>query len=133
MNLTDEMYREEILELYKNPGNYGSIRNADISYRDYNPVCGDEMEVFVKLGDGKVKDAKFSGKGCAISRAAASKLTGLIKGKKLPEIKRVSSDDMMKLLGIKVSHLRMKCALLALKALQKGMLLYEGRLAKGRG
>ena len=133
MDLAEDMYQEEILELYRSPNNFGSIKNAEIAYKDYNPVCGDEVEIFVKL-DGDVVDCvKFNGRGCAISQASASKLTDFIKGKNLVHLKKISSNDVLKLLPIKVSYLRIKCALLAFKALQKGMLMYQGRLAEASG
>jgi nitrogen fixation protein NifU and related proteins len=130
MNLADEMYQEEILELYRAPHNHGSIKNAGIHYRDYNPVCGDEIDLFIKEDKGTIADAKFTGRGCAISQAAASKLTDFMKGKKLSQISKTSNEKMLELLGAKVSHLRIKCALLALKAAQKGILISKGRKAR---
>jgi nitrogen fixation protein NifU and related proteins len=127
MDLAEDMYKAELLEHYRNPQNYGKIKDADAKYRDFNPVCGDEIEIYIKISNGSVEDAKFSGKGCAISQAAASILTERIKGRKLREIKSISNEQMLGMLPIKVSHLRMKCGLLALKAAQKGLLIYEGK------
>lgn len=130
MELAEDMYKEELLEHYRSPHNYGRIANADIRYRDFNPVCGDEIEIFMKVDGGKIANIKFEGKGCAISQAAASILTESIKGKKLQDAKRISNEQMLGMIPIKVSHLRIKCGLLALKAVQKGMVIYEGKKAR---
>ncbi|MBS3132682.1 SUF system NifU family Fe-S cluster assembly protein [Candidatus Woesearchaeota archaeon] len=126
MELAEDMYKEELLEHYKKPQNYGKIRNCDAKYHDFNPVCGDEIEVYIKIRNGSVKDIKFTGKGCAISQAAASIATESVKGKKVEEVKGISNESMLQLLPIKVSNLRVKCALLALKAIQKAIIKYEG-------
>ncbi len=126
MELAEDMYREELLEHYRNPKNRGTIEKADVSYRDFNPVCGDEIEMFMKAKNGRILSAKFMGKGCAISQAAASILTGRIRGKKLADVRKMSNDEMLAMLPVKVSHLRIKCGLLALKAAQKGLMIYEG-------
>lgn len=130
MELAEDMYKEELLEHYRSPNNYGSIANADIRYLDFNPVCGDEIEIFIKAKDGMVADVKFIGKGCAISQAAASILTEKIKGKKLQDAKKISNVQMLAMIPVKVSHLRIKCGLLALKAVQKGITIHEGKKAK---
>ncbi len=127
MELSEDMYREELLEHYKSPKNNGRIARADISYRDFNPVCGDEIEIFIKEKKGRIHDIRFIGKGCAISQAAASILTENIKGKKLEETREMSNEKMLGMLPVKVSHLRMKCGLLALKTVQKGILIHEGK------
>ncbi len=127
MELAEDMYREALLEHYRSPKNYGRIARADISYRDFNPVCGDEIEIFIKVKSSRIESIKFTGKGCAISQAAASILTENIKGKKLEEAKKMSNEQMLKMIPVKVSHLRMKCGLLALKAVQKGILIHEGK------
>lgn len=130
MELAEDMYKEELLEHYRSPHNYGSIANADIRYRDFNPVCGDEIEIFIKVKGGRISEVKFLGKGCAISQAAASILTDNIKGKKLQDAKKTSNEQMLGMIPVKVSHLRIKCGLLALKAVQKGITIYEGKKAK---
>src|SRR3989338_4256880 len=111
MELAEDMYREELLEHYRSPHNYGKIAKADIKYRDFNPVCGDEIEIFVKVDGGKIANIKFEGKGCAISQAAASILTESIKGKKLQDAKRITNEQMLEMIPVKVSHLRIKCGL----------------------
>jgi len=127
MDLAEDMYKEELLEHYRTPQNYGRIEKADVKYRDFNPVCGDEIEIYIKVKKGVVEDVKFIGKGCAISQAAASILTEHVKAKKLQEVRGISNEQMLKLLPIKVSHLRIKCALLALKAIQKGLLMHGAK------
>lgn len=126
MDIAEDLYREELLEHYRAPKNHGRIENADVKYRDFNPVCGDEIEMFMKVENGKILAAKFIGKGCAISQAAASILTEHIKGKKLDEIMKLGNEKMLGMLPVKVSHLRIKCGLLALKAAQKGLVIYRG-------
>ena len=121
MELAEDMYKEELLEHYREPQNYGKIEDADVQYRDFNPVCGDEVEVFINVKDNKVEDIKFTGKGCAISQAAASIVTEHIKGMKVDEVKTITNEKMLELLPIEVSNLRIKCGLLALKAIQKGL------------
>ena len=125
MEIAEDMYREELLEHYKNPQNKGKIDNADADYHDYNPVCGDEIEIFIKIKDEKADGIKFSGTGCAISQAAASILTEHVKGMKLKEIRSIGNEGMLKLLPVKISNLRIKCALLALKACQKAIVKRE--------
>lgn len=129
----EELYREEIVEHYQNPRNYGEIADADITYHDYNPVCGDEVTMQLKLenGTGIVREAMFTGKGCAISQAAASMLTDYIKGKKSRQLLQMKSEEMLELLKINPGPVRIKCAMLALRAAQKGAVQYEAtRTAK---
>jgi nitrogen fixation NifU-like protein len=119
------MYAENILDHYRNPRNFGKIPDAQIKNREYNPLCGDDYEFHLKLQDGIVVDAKFSGDGCAISKASASLLSEHIKKKSLEEIKKMKLADIVKLLGIEVSTARIKCALLPLIAIQKGIQNFE--------
>ena len=125
MELAEDLYREEILELYRDPLNYGKIKNADARFRDFNPVCGDEIEIFLALKDSSIEQIKFEGKGCAISIAAASLLTEYLKGKKLSVAKNLKNERMLSLLPIKVVDLRLKCALLALKCVKKSIIKCE--------
>ena len=121
----EEMYREEIIDHYQNPRNFGKMAHADASYHDYNPVCGDEAELRLKIEKGTVKEAMFTGKGCAISQAAASMLTEEVKGKATKAAVAMTKDNMLKLIRINPGPVRIKCALLALRALQKGIVQYE--------
>ena len=122
----EDMYQEVIMDYYRNPVNFGSIEKAEIKARDVNPSCGDVIEMHLKAKNGKVEDVKFSGKGCAISIAAASMLTEEIKGKSLQEIRNIDKQKVFEMLGIKLSMMRVKCALLGLKVLKVGVYEYLG-------
>ncbi|MGA7668923.1 MAG: SUF system NifU family Fe-S cluster assembly protein [Nitrolancea sp.] len=115
-----DLYREQILDHSRHPRNFGEIENADITYEDSNPLCGDRVRIDVKIADGMISDIKFSGRGCAISQAAASILTEMVKGHELNEVKEISAQDMIDELGIDISPARVKCALLGLKVLKSG-------------
>ncbi len=121
------MYRENIIDHYKYPHNHGTIGNADIRQTENNPLCGDVVTVSLKLNDGKVKDIKFQGRGCAISQAATSMLTDDIKGKTLEEIKKISREDVVNMLGIEIGLVRTKCAVLGLVAVKEGIKEYENK------
>jgi nitrogen fixation NifU-like protein len=110
-----------IIEHYKNPQNFGHLENPDIVHEEGNPSCGDQIRIELKIDDNKITDVRFSGKGCAISQAAASILTEEIKGKTLDEVKQFDKQKMLDLLGIEVSAMRLKCALLALKVVKAGI------------
>lgn len=115
------MYREQIIDLYENPLNRGELQDADFSYEEDNPLCGDVIRIDVKLDDNnRVAEVKWSGQGCAISQASASLLTDDVKGKTLDEIKAYDKDQLLELLGIQLSMTRVKCALLSLKVLKAG-------------
>ena len=124
-DVIEELYREEIMDHYSNPRNFGKLTNANVKYSDHNPVCGDEVEMQLKLDGGQVVDAMFNGKGCAISQAAASMLTEEIKGKSLKDAVAMTKDNMLKIIRINPGPVRIKCAMLALRALQKGIVQYE--------
>ncbi|HEX3721210.1 MAG TPA: SUF system NifU family Fe-S cluster assembly protein [Nitrolancea sp.] len=115
-----DLYREQILDHSRNPRNFGQIEDPDITYEDSNPLCGDRVRIDVKVDDGIIADIKFSGRGCAISQAAASMLTEMVKGHEVSEIRDLSADEMLEELGIPISPARIKCALLGLKVLKSG-------------
>ncbi|MDR3782417.1 MAG: SUF system NifU family Fe-S cluster assembly protein [Candidatus Nitrosotalea sp.] len=120
-----DIYREIILDYYRNPRNYGKIQDPDISQRDSNPLCGDELEMHLNIKDDKVADVKFTGKGCAISQASASMLTELIMGKDFEYVKKLTKDDILDNLGLHdLGPARIKCALLSLKVLKSGLYSY---------
>ena len=115
------MYREQIIDLSQNPLNYGELESPTFSYEEDNPLCGDVIQVDVVMGeDGRVADVRWSGDGCAISQVSASLLTEDIKGKTLDQLKNYDKQDLLELLGVNLSMMRMKCALLSLKVLKAG-------------
>jgi len=116
----EDLYRDNIIDHYQNPRNYGTLEHPDISYEDSNPVCGDELRIDLQVKDGKVVDARFSGHGCSISQASASMLTEEIIGKSLEEVKQIDKQYLLDMLGIPLGPVRLKCALLSLKVLKAG-------------
>ncbi len=121
-----DMYREQILDHYKDPHNKGKIENPEGHFKDSNPLCGDEIEVFLRISDGKIEDVKFQGQGCAISTASASLLTDHVKGKTVQEIKAMTREDLLELVGVPLSAARVKCALLSFKAVKAAVYDYLG-------
>ncbi|MBS3097096.1 SUF system NifU family Fe-S cluster assembly protein [Candidatus Woesearchaeota archaeon] len=121
----ESMYQENILDHYKNPRNSGKIENASVHHHEYNPLCGDEIELFLVIKDKKIADVKFHGKGCAISQASASLLTEEIKGKNIEYLKKMTKENILELLGISLSPVRLKCALLSLDTLKNSILIFE--------
>ena len=113
----DELYRDFILDHYRNPRNSGTLEHPDASFEDLNPLCGDKIRVDLQIRDGIIEDVKFSGRGCAISQASASLLTEQIKGKPVSFASHVTKEDVLANLGISVSAARLKCALLGLSVL----------------
>ena len=115
----EELYREQILEHYKRPHNFGVIEDPDLEFEDNNPFCGDEQHVTIRLDeDDRVAEVKFDGQGCAISTAATSMLTGELIGLSRDELVTLPKEKVLELLGIEISATRMKCALLGLKVVK---------------
>ena len=112
-----DMYAEEILERYKDPVNKGTIKNATREVHETNPLCGDSLDIYLKMESGKISDAKFNGFGCAISQASADLLLDIVKGKDVESVKALTKDSFLKTLGISLSPARLKCALLSWHAL----------------
>ena len=125
-----DMYRQQILDHYRNPRNHGELAEPTFSHVGENTSCGDEITVDVELAeDGRtIEDVAFRGEGCAISQAAASLLTSEVRGMTLSELYDLDRDDVLELLGVEVTPMRIKCAVLAEKVLQDGARIYEGEL-----
>ena len=117
----DDLFRENILDHYRNPRHKGVLENPDITYEDANPLCGDRIRMDLKVRDGAIEDIAFTGVGCSISQAAASMLCEAVHGKPLEEVKKLGRDDVLEMLGIELGPVRLKCGLLALKTLKAGV------------
>ncbi|WP_435348240.1 Fe-S cluster assembly sulfur transfer protein SufU [Haloarchaeobius sp. HRN-SO-5] len=130
MGMGSDMYRQQILDHYKNPRNYGEIEDATFSHVGENPMCGDEIRIDVKLEDDDetIAAVAFRGDGCAISQASASMLSQKLRGKTLDELAEMDRDDVVDMLGVDISPMRIKCAVLAEKVAQDGADIYRGEL-----
>ena len=118
----DDLYRDQIIDRYKNPQYRGHLDPHDIRFEDDNPLCGDHIEVTLRVnGEGKVVEAAFDGRGCAISQASADLLMETVIGKTLDEVKALNKQNVLDLLGIELGPVRIKCALLPLKVLKAGV------------
>ena len=116
-----EMYKEHILDHYKHPHNFGELNEPTMTHHEHNPLCGDDITIEIRVEDKKISDVAFHGHGCAISMASASLVTDKIKGMTLKEVKKLSKEDVLELLAIPISQVRLKCALLSLEVMQKAV------------
>jgi nitrogen fixation NifU-like protein len=118
----DDLYRELIIDRYKNPHFRGSLEPHDISFEDDNPLCGDHIKIDLRVDENdRVSEVAFDGHGCAISQASADLLAESVLGKSLDEIKQINKQDILDMLGIELGPVRLKCALLSLKVLKAGV------------
>ena len=117
----DDLYRDYILEHYRRPHNFGVLESPSATFEGSNPLCGDRITMQLGVEDGRVDRIGFTGRGCAISQASASLLTDEIKGKPVEEVAKLSTQDLLDLLGIEISPARLKCALLSLDTLEHAL------------
>jgi len=120
-----DIYAEEIISHYEHPHNKGRLESPSASFHELNPLCGDEITIYLKIEKGIVADVKFDGEGCAISIGSASMLTDELKGKKISDIEKMGVKNVVELLGIDPGPARLKCATLSLKATQKALQTYQ--------
>jgi nitrogen fixation NifU-like protein len=116
----DQMYREVILDHYKNPRHHGAMEGADAHAEGQNPLCGDEVSISVRFADDgeTIDEVKFEGRGCAISQAATSMLTDLVQGRRATEVAALPKDELLEEIGIPLTPVRLKCAILGLGVLK---------------
>jgi nitrogen fixation NifU-like protein len=126
MGMGSDMYRQQILDHYKNPRNYGELEDPTFTHVGENPMCGDEIAIDVALEDGHVEQIAFRGDGCAISQASASMLSERLTGASVEDLVEMDRDDVIEMLGVDISPMRVKCAVLAEKVAQDGYEIYEG-------
>lgn len=119
--MTSSLYKENILDHYKNPRNFKKLKKSTSNAFLNNVTCGDEMEVFLKTGNNLIEDISFDARGCAISIAAMSMLSEKVKGKKISEAKKITDEEVLKMLGMEKETPRIKCALLGIQALRKAL------------
>jgi nitrogen fixation NifU-like protein len=130
----DDLYRDEILEHYREPHNFGTLDAPDAVHEGQNPLCGDRITMMLALDEaGKVSDVAFSGRGCAISQASASLLTDEIRGRPVAEVEAMTNQDILDLLGIEISPARLKCALLSLDTMLQALAERDGTVATPEG
>ena len=125
MSELDSLYREVILDHYKNPRGHGVIDPADAEAEGQNPLCGDEVSIAVAFDGDTIADVKFQGRGCAISQAATSMLMDMVKGRSAEEVASMSREELLDEVGIPLTPVRLKCALLGLGVLK--LALHKGR------
>lgn len=125
------MYREHLMDHYKDPRYYGTMDEPDVSHHEKNPSCGDEITVDIRIDDDMIDGLVFSGHGCAISTAAMSMLAEQLQGAKIDDVLRMSKDDMLELIGVELTTMRVKCGLLGLHTVKKALYKHLGQKMKG--
>ena len=134
MDMIELMYQENILDHYKSPHNFGKIENATVQHHEYNPLCGDDIDMFLVIDENKkIVDIKVYPRGCAISVASASMLSDEIKGKNIDDVRNLTKEQILEMLGIPISPVRLKCALLSLDTLKNSILIFEKYVRKNGG
>jgi len=119
------LYTEQIIDRYRHPKNFGEMKDFTVEAEEMNSICGDRIKMQLKIKSGTVDEAKYSGEGCSISQASADLLADFIAGKNLDELRSLEKEDMLKILGIEVTAMRLKCALLPLKVLKLNFIKVE--------
>ena len=131
MSSNADIYHEMIVDYSRNPVNFGEIEDHDVTFHDSNPLCGDSIDIDMKINDDKVTDIKFHGRGCAICMACSSVLTEITKGKSLEDVRKIEKNDVLSELGLEhLQAVRIKCALLSLKVLKSALYTYLGNHLK---
>lgn len=131
MSGSADIYHETIVEYSRNPLNFGEIEDHDVTFHDSNPLCGDSIDIDMKIDDNKITDIKFHGKGCAICMACSSVLTEITKGKSIDDARKIEKHDILSELGLEhLQAVRIKCALLSLKVLKSALYTYIGKNLK---
>ncbi len=126
--MTDaDLNSEILLDHYRNPHHHGQIENPSAKQLEYNPVCGDTIQITVRIENDRITDIKFIGRGCSVSQGAASMLTERVLGLSLEEVKKISQEDLLEMLGINLGPSREKCALLSLNTVKKCISQYENK------
>jgi nitrogen fixation NifU-like protein len=120
-----DLYAEEIISNYEHPHNKGKIDKPSTKMHEHNPVCGDDITIYIKVSKGKIEDIKFDGDGCSISIASASMLTDYAKGKSLEELEKLGVKDIINLIGVDPGPARLHCATISLKALKEALFIYD--------
>lgn len=134
MSSNADIYHEMIVDYSRNPVNFGKIEDHDVTFHDSNPLCGDSIDIDMKIDDDKVTDIKFHGRGCAICMACSSVLTEITKGKNLDDVRKIEKNDVLSELGLEhLQAVRIKCALLSLKVLKSALYTYLGKHLKDTG
>ena len=118
MSEFDQLYREVILDHYKNPRGHGLLEAPDAQAEGQNPLCGDEITVSLRFDGDTIADVGFEGRGCAISQAATSMLTGIVKGRKAQDVAALPKEELLEEIGIPLTPVRLKCAILGLGVLK---------------
>lgn len=123
--MQNDIYKEELMDIYKNPVNKGKIKDPSVDVHRDNPLCGDEVNLQLKIEDGAIKDAKFYGSACAVSIISSEILTDALVGMKVVKAKKLEKDDLLKMIGLNLSTSRVKCATLILDALKGALEVYD--------